>query len=191
MGTRFAFTGITAAAIATAFLAAPVAFAADEVIGAIGVQDKSIRAGQEVLVRAYCKDPKFTGSKITSAVLDAPPLTGKPGQSYTSDGRIKPETKPGTHTLSFVCAGKTITGSFEVLPGKRRPGATPRKPVETKANEQVKVKPKGAAETGGGALAQQGLGESLDWMSVGGFAAGGLAAVAAGVIIFRNRRQKA
>ncbi|MGW0518260.1 hypothetical protein [Crossiella sp. NPDC003009] len=191
MSTRLSFSGITAAAIATAFLTAPAAFAAGEAVDTIGVQDKSIRAGQDIVVRAICQDPKYTGSAVTSSVLDVPPLKGEPGKTHASDGRVKPGTKPGKHTLSFVCGGKTVTGTFEVLPGQRRPGTTPRKPVETKPADQVKVKPKGAADTGGGAMAQQGVGESLDWLSGAGFAAGGLAAAAAGVIVLRNRRQKA
>lgn len=190
MSTRLVLTGI-AAGIATAFLAAPVAFATDEVAGAIEVMNKDIRAGQQVLITATCQDPKFSGSPIRSAVLDAPPLAGKPGLPYAAEGKVKADAKPGKHTLSFLCGGRTITGSFEVLPPKRRPGTTPRKPAETKPAEQVQVKPKGGAETGGGALAQQSLGESLDGLSVLGFAAGGLAAAGAGIIVFRNRREKA
>ncbi|MBP2473982.1 hypothetical protein JOF53_002854 [Crossiella equi] len=192
---RILLAGI-ATGIAGSILIAPAALAGNDVYAAIGIQDKGeLRPGQHVRVMASCHNEKtgkseITHRTVTSSALVAGPLEGESPASV--DARIKPNAKPGKHTLSFECRGRTVTGSFELLPAKRRPGTTPRKAaVAQEAGDQVRVKPKGAPETGGGATAAPDtLGQNLDWLSVGGAAVGGGLALAAGAVVFVNRRRQ-
>ena len=115
-----------------------------EPYAAIGIQDREIRPGQEVLVVASCQDPEFVSSKIESPVLTAPDLVRENGEpankTLSALGRISVDAKPGTYPISFHCVDRKISGEFTVL-GADPAQANPAKP-------QVPVKPKGAAETG-------------------------------------------
>lgn len=134
--------------IATAFLVTPSAMATPATQMSIGVMEKEVRAGQHITVVATCRIPGylFEGSRVVSAALESAQEL-EPGRAMgTALAWVKPGVKPGVHALSFHCKGKKVTGTFEVLPDKKKT------PVKKPAG-QVTVKPKGAAETGGGGTA--------------------------------------
>jgi hypothetical protein len=102
--------------IATAFLAAPGAMAAEG--PSISVQDHDVKAGQAVAVVASCDSPNFTGSKVTSTVLESEDLgSTDPGEKAFAAAHVKPGTKPGHYALSFTCNGRNVSGAFDVRPG--------------------------------------------------------------------------
>jgi hypothetical protein len=117
--------------------------AAEKPYAAIGIDDDVIKPGQEVRVSASCQDPKFTSSKIVSAVLTAPDLVREKGQPVDgvlfSMGKIDADAKPGTYPISFTCIDVNVAGEFTIM-AESKPA-----PVN---NAQVPVKPKGAADTG-------------------------------------------
>jgi hypothetical protein len=155
----------------------------EKVRASIRVEGRDIRPGQEVTVAATCDDPKFTSSKVISPVLTAPDLRPDPNVADPTAlavvGRINSDAKPGTHSLSFTCAGKKVSGRFTIA-GK--PAAAPARAG------QVPVKPKGAAETG--ELAGQPVEDASNptGLLVGG-AGGLLAAAGAGVWLYRRRQR--
>jgi hypothetical protein len=106
---------------------------------AIGIQDREIKPGQEVEVVASCYNESFTSSKVASSVLTSPDLVRKaysdPTTPLFATGHISKNARPGRYSLSFMCDGKKVSGTFTI--------------VGTPAKAQVPVKPKGAPETGG------------------------------------------
>jgi LPXTG-motif cell wall-anchored protein len=107
---------VLSAAVFGLTVLAPTAMAAEG--ASIGIQDKDIHAGQAVAVVASCDGANFTGSKVTSAVLESEDLGSiDPGEKAYTSAKVKLGTKPGHYALSFVCNGKTISGGFDVASG--------------------------------------------------------------------------
>ncbi|ALG06104.1 hypothetical protein AOZ06_03480 [Kibdelosporangium phytohabitans] len=100
--------------------------------------------GAKISVSLYC------GAEVNASGIDAPALLlGKAevveGTVYMVEAKVRPDARPGKYTVSFKCPGKAVSAAFEVVAPK---GKAPQQP-----KQQVKVKPKGAAQTGGGATA--------------------------------------
>jgi hypothetical protein len=110
-----------------------------DVYAAIGVQDEVIVPGQEVLVVASCQRADFTGSPVTSPVLKAEDLVRKKGDPADTpvfaEGRIDKDVAPGTYELSFTCVDRKVSNTFTVT-------------AADEPDAQVRVKPRGAPETG-------------------------------------------
>jgi hypothetical protein len=74
--------------------------------GAISVQGRIIKAGQEVLVVANCKGFRFAGSTVESPVLNSDDLKVQqnfPEGPFFAMAKVRENTKPGTYPISFIC----------------------------------------------------------------------------------------
>jgi hypothetical protein len=92
------------------------------------------------------------------------------------------------YTVSFLCGRNPVSAKFTVLTEDKKPQPKPdTKPTTPRPSAQVTVKPKGAAETGGGDVAD------ASGPGTGTFVLGGTALVAtvgAGAFAFRRLRKE-
>lgn len=111
----------------------------------LSVTPKSVKPGQDVVVRLSCLGER---GPIKAPELRLDGAEGAAGSTY-NNASVPSVTTPGTYTVSSSCAGKPLSATFTVN------GATHKKPVPI-SEHQVSVVPKGPAETGDGSLAADG-----------------------------------
>jgi len=143
----------------------------------IGVQDRKILPGQEVMIVASCWDKQMSDTKFTSGLLDSGTLEviDRTGDTalLTGSAKVPAGARPGAYTVSFVCHGARVSGAFIVE----------RKTTDKK---QVAKVPSGAPQTGGTDGPVDG---GPDGMALAAGAMGVLAAGGAGLVVARRRTQ--
>lgn len=150
--------GFTCAALITTgalAIAAPAASATPEPrqpdSGDYGLWVKPVSAvpGQRVSVSFLCVGQKLQLGNFTAPMLRVTSSKESPDWVHTASATVKDDAKPGTYTLTYQCPGQgngLLKAKFTVVAPK---GKAPQQPKQ----QQVKVKPKGGAQTGGGATA--------------------------------------
>jgi hypothetical protein len=135
-----------AVGIAAAFMAAPAANAKPVIADFIGLHPSSgARPGESVDVFGVCNEPGFTSRQLESPVLEPAKVTRNlDGEAPSVSGhtQVKKDAKPGRYSVSLKCSGVPVKTAIVVIGSNKQPTSTP--------SGQVKVKPRGAAETGGG-----------------------------------------
>ncbi|RSM68272.1 hypothetical protein DMH04_47125 [Kibdelosporangium aridum] len=136
---------VSAAAIAVGIgaVAAPLANAAqpqqpDGGDAFVDVRPGTAKPGQKVTVTLLCVGQKEDLGKVSAPVLELGALKAKESSVYEVSATVKKNTKPGTYTISYKCYDSVLKKSLKVVAPEGKP------------QQQVTVKPKGAAETGGG-----------------------------------------
>nr|CTQ94756.1 hypothetical protein [Kibdelosporangium sp. MJ126-NF4] len=117
-----------------------------DVKGSIKVTPGVAKPGQKVTVTLTCLGPTgASNGKVVAPVLTIAGFsqTGE-NSPYVSAATVKANTKPGTYPVGVECYGYPFKTTLKVVgDNDKQQAPTP----------QVKVKPKGAAQTGGGATA--------------------------------------
>ncbi|GAA2570444.1 hypothetical protein GCM10010435_50810 [Winogradskya consettensis] len=154
------------AALAALVLALPIVLLTDSPAGAaavfVEVNPDTVRAGDEVSLRASCDD------NLEAATVRTGPLgtvTVSPRYGFlTATTKVPAKTKAGTYDVDLTCAGgETATSTLHVV---------------------AKVEPARGPATGGGGTAP---GRSVP-MLIGGGATAVVAGVFLGVVALRRRR---
>ncbi len=151
----------------------------------IGLVPDTVRPGQQITIRAYCTDENYIPSVPDAKGLLVPALARSEGATPEDPiigfGSVDPKATPGKYKITFQCGGP-VSGEYTIVAAN-----APTPPAPPQAQQQVPVKPKGAADTG-----------SLDPApssdsNTGALALtlGGLAVFAGGGLLAHRRRQKA
>ncbi|SMC86229.1 hypothetical protein [Kibdelosporangium aridum] len=178
--------------IAGLFMAGPIANAGQP--NTLTLDKSSYVAGEEVTFGGKCHMSPWVKDYVKSPVLaeghigidgtrEAPLLTGK--------GKIKKDAKPGTYTVSYDCGPENVRAKLTIVSSaKPKPTTSKSTPTKAKDDGQVAVKPKGAADTGEGGVAQAAPVQNESGLGAGVYALGGgglLAAGGAGAFFLRRR----
>ncbi|MFD9894563.1 hypothetical protein ACFWY9_34900 [Amycolatopsis sp. NPDC059027] len=143
---------------AVLFAAAPAGAAEED---SLIVEPNPVRAGEILTVTAGYPICGATEQAHSDGFAEPIQLSKQAGIEGVWSGKGKATSRPGTYKASYLCKynGKTLTATFTVVPGPtspappKPPSASTAKPVPAKPGGQVAVKPRGAPQTGGGALA--------------------------------------
>ncbi|ALG13668.1 hypothetical protein [Kibdelosporangium phytohabitans] len=157
--------------------------------GRIAVGKASYKAGETVEMSGVCRMEGVAKWTVTSKAFVAPGevrIAGQAHDGFTGTAKVGKDVKPGTYTVSFTCVDRAISANLKVVGAEQKQA----KPAETtkKADGQVAVKPKGAADTGEGdvvAAPAREQGSNTGLYALGG--AGLLAAGGAGAFMLRRR----
>lgn len=151
--------GVLAVAAAMV-LAAAVPASADE--GGLSLAPNPVQAGGTVKVSTGFPICGATETAQSEGFVAPIHLSKEAGIEGGWSGVATAVTRPGRYPVHYLCSynGKTLTGTLEILPGRTttKPPVTskPSKPAKPSKPHQVKVLPKGAPQTGGGAMADAG-----------------------------------
>ncbi|GAB3909898.1 hypothetical protein ACFQ1S_37595 [Kibdelosporangium lantanae] len=148
---KFASAVVATLGVAGVLLSAQMANA-DDVKGSIGLVPDSGKPGDSIQLIGKCSAPDFKAQPLVSGGAFTPSnvtlVDHSPGQAATTDvwgfPVVAKNAKPGKYTVSYMCGPYRQHMTFTVLP------ADVKKPTTTPKPAQVKVKPKGAANTGDG-----------------------------------------
>ncbi|GAA4541176.1 hypothetical protein [Amycolatopsis samaneae] len=158
-GRSRALAGLVAAGLwgSVALVTAGPAAAADS----LGIAPNPVRAGETLKVTAGYPICGATEQARSDGFAVPIQLSKEAGIEGVWSGEGKATSRPGTYRATYLCKynGKTLTATFTVLPGPgssappKPPSGSPAKPAPVQQGGQVKVRPGGAPQTGGGALA--------------------------------------
>jgi hypothetical protein len=136
--------------VVAAFLVAPAANAKPVLGNSLGLRPSvGLHPGDSVEVFGICNEPGFSRRKLESQVLDPTEVSRNVGDgeapSLSGHAQVRKDAKPGRYTVSLRCEGALVSHTIVIVSGQKHPAS----PKPTPSG-QVKVKPKGAANTGGG-----------------------------------------
>ncbi|RSM74585.1 hypothetical protein DMH04_39710 [Kibdelosporangium aridum] len=173
--------GAAAVGITTLFLTGDLANAGTN--PKISLSKSKVTAGEEIKVTGSCHMDVWAKSPLHSDALEAGSAVGRANQEgpdVAGVAKVKKNVKPGTYTVSFKCGDLAAVTKLTVVSAEQK----------TPKPGQVKVKPKGAADTGGDGIVEAAPagsnGPDTGLHTLGG---AGLAAVAGGAGVFLLRRR--
>ncbi|MGW0518959.1 hypothetical protein [Crossiella sp. NPDC003009] len=122
-----------------------------ETVGEVGLTltPSSGKPGDAVKLVRRCDKRNKPNTEPASAALESVWYQGGNPQDSNFSAKVKAGVKPGRYPVTITCGGTTRSVFFTVLGS---PGHQPPPPPPATGGGQVKVKPVGGVETGGGDL---------------------------------------